>query len=80
MIKNSRKEKYNHLKDNIWGAVLVDMQLISKFDKGIRFLLCFSKIFSKYAFAIELKDKRGIAITNALQEIWDEPNPKPNKI
>ena len=56
------------------------MQLISKFDKGIRFLLCFSNIFSKYAFAIELKDKRGIAITNALQEIWDEPNPKPNKI
>ena len=43
------------------------MQLISKFDKGIRFL-CFINIFSKYAFVIELKDKRGIAITNALQE------------
>ena len=56
------------------------MQLISKFEKGIRFLLCFINIFSKYAFVIELKDKRGIAITNALQEIWDEPNRKPNKI
>ena len=35
--------------DNIWGADLVDMQLISKFDKGIRFLLCIIDIFSKYA-------------------------------
>ena len=26
--------------DNIWGADLADMQLISKFNKGICFLLC----------------------------------------
>ena len=35
--------------DNIWGAVLADMQLISKYKKGIRFLLCIIDIFSKYA-------------------------------
>ena len=35
--------------DNIWGADLADMQLISKFNKAIRFSLCFIDIFSKYA-------------------------------
>ena len=35
---------------NIWGADLADMPLISKFNKGIRFLLCFINVFSKYAW------------------------------
>ena len=35
------KEKYNQLLDNIWGANLANMQLISKFNKGVRFLLCY---------------------------------------
>ena len=37
------------LRDNVWGADLADMQLISKFNKGVRFLLCAIDIFSKYA-------------------------------
>ena len=81
LIENSLKEKYNHiLIDNIWGADLADMQLISKFNKGIRFLLCFIDIFSKYAWVIPLKDKKGITITNAFQKILKESNRKPNKI
>ena len=40
---------YSGFKDNIWGADLADMQLISKFNKGFRFLLCVIDIFSKYA-------------------------------
>ena len=43
--------------DNIWGADLADMQLISKFIKGIRFSLCFIDILSKYTWVIPLKDK-----------------------
>ena len=43
------------------------MQLISKFNKGIRFLLCVINIYSKYAWVIPLKDKRGITITNAFK-------------
>ena len=50
------------------------MQLISKFDKGIHFLLCVIDIFSKYAWVIPLKDKRCITITNAFQKILDESN------
>ena len=56
------------------------MQLLSKFNKGICFLLCVIDIFSKYAWVIHLKDKKATKITNALQKILDESNLKPNKI
>ena len=40
IIKNFKKRKvYSAFKDNIWGAGLADMQLISKFNKGFRYLL-----------------------------------------
>ena len=45
------------------------MQLISKFNKGFRFLLCVIGIFSKYAWVVSLKDKKGISIANAFQKI-----------
>ena len=50
---------------NIWGADLADILLRSKFNKGVSFLLCVIDIFSKNAWVIPLKDKKGIAITNA---------------
>ena len=56
------------------------MQLISKFYKEIRFLLCVSDIYSKYAWAIPLKDKEGVTIVNAFQKILDDSKRKPNKI
>ena len=56
------------------------MQLISKFNKGFRFLLCAIDIFSKYAWVIPSKDKKGVIIANAFQEIMKESNWKPNKI
>ena len=56
------------------------MQLISKFNKGTCFLLCVSDIFCKYTWAIPLKDKKDITITNAFQKILKESNRKPNKI
>ena len=49
------------------------MQLISKFNKGFRFLLCVIDILSKYAWAVPLKDKIGVSIA-------DDSNRKPNKI
>ena len=52
-------------KDNIRGADLADMQLISKFDKGVRFLLCVIDIFGKYAWVVPLKDKKGVRIVAA---------------
>ena len=49
---------YSLFKDNICGVDLADMQLLSKFNKGYRFLLCVIDIFSKYAWVIPLKDKK----------------------
>ena len=41
------------------------MQLLSKFNNGFRFLLCVLDIYSKYAWVIPLKDKKGVSIVNA---------------
>ena len=48
------------------------MQLISKFNKGFRFLLCVNDIFSKCDCVVPLKDKKGISIVNAFQKILKE--------
>ena len=59
IIRKLKKTKvYSGFKDNLWGAGLADMQLISKFNKGFRFLLCVIDIFSNYAWVISLKDKK----------------------
>ena len=59
---------------------MADIQLLSKFNKGFRFLLCVIDIFSKYAWVIPLKDKKGVSIVNTFQKILKESNRKPNKI
>ena len=46
--KFKKRTVYSGLKDNIWGADLADMRLISKLNKGFRLLLCVIDIFSKY--------------------------------
>ena len=81
-VSKFNKRKVNSIFiDNISGAYLADMQLISKFNKGIRFLLCVINIFSKYAWKRHpLKDKKGITITNAFQKFLNESKRKPNKI
>ena len=81
IIRKLKKRKvYSAFKDNIWGADLADMQLLSKCNKGIRFLLCVIDIFSKYAWVVPLKDKKGISIVKAFQIILKQSNRKPNKI
>ena len=51
IIKKFEKRKVHAaFKDNIWGADLADMQLLSKYYKGIRFLLCVVDTFSKYTW------------------------------
>ena len=82
IIRQFKKRKvYSSFKDNIWGADLADMQSISKFNKGFRFLLCAIDVFlNKYAWVVPLKDKKGINIVNAFQRILNNSNKKPNKI
>ena len=70
IIKKFEKRKVHAaFKDNIWDADSADMQLLSRYNKGFRFLLCVADIFSKYAWAVPLKDKKGVSIVTAFQSI-----------
>ena len=73
------KEVHSSCIDNIWGADLINLKLISKLKKGFRFLLSVIDIYSKYAWVIPLKNKKGITVTNVFQRILDESKHKPNK-
>ena len=77
-----KRRVYSTFKDNIWGIDLAHMQLLSKYkyNKRIRFLLCVIDIFSKYAWVVPLKDKKGTSIVKAFQIILKQSNKKPNKI
>ena len=65
VIKKFNKRKvYSQFKDDIWGVDLAEMQSLSKKNKGIKYLLCAIDLYSKYAFAVPLKDKKVISVTN----------------
>ena len=80
VIRKFKKRKvHSAFKDNIWGADLADMQLKSKRNKGVRFLLCVIDIFSKYVWVVPLNDKKGVSIIAAFQSILKQFNRKPKK-
>ena len=80
VIKKIKKIKvYSSFRDNIWGVDLADMQSLSKFNKGIKYLLCTIDLFGKYAWVIPIKDKKGTSIVNAFQKLISKER-KPNKI
>ena len=63
VIKKFNKRKvYSQFKNNIWGVDLADTQLLSKQNNGIKYLLCAIDSFSKYAFVVPLKNKKGIVL------------------
>ena len=75
IIRTFKKKKvYSSFRDNIWGVDLADMQSLSKYSKGIKYLLCPIDLFGKYP----LKDKKGTSIVNAFQKIISEGR-KPNE-
>ena len=78
--KLNKRKVYSQFKENICGVDLADMQSLSRKNKGIKCLLCAIDLFSKYAFVIPLKDKKGISIVSAFNKIIKQSNRKPNKI
>ena len=78
-MKIQDKKVHSPFIDKTWGADLVDMQLISRVNRGV-FLLCVIEMFIRYLWVIPLKDKNGTTITNAFQKILKESKCKPNKI
>ena len=81
IIQKFKKRKlHSSFKDNIWGVDLAYMQLISKRNKGIRYLLCAIDLFGKYVFVVPLKDKKATTIANAFQKILNNSKRNSNKI
>ena len=63
--KFKRRKVYSSFKYDIWCVDLAVMQLISKFNKGIKYLLYIIDLFSRYDWVVPLKDKKGVSIVNA---------------
>ena len=78
--KFTKRKVYSSFRDNVWGVYLSDMQSLSKYSKGIKYLLCAIDLFSKHAWFVPLKNKTGISIFNAFQKMLEISNRKPNKI
>ena len=73
IIRNFKKRRaYLGFKDNIWEADIADMQLISKFNRGFRFLLGVIDMFSIYAWVVALEDTKCASIVDAFQKILDK--------
>ena len=64
--KCKRRKSPSSFRGNIWGVDSADMQSMSKYNKGIKYLLCAIDLFSKYAWVFPLKYKRGVSVVNAL--------------
>ena len=56
------------------------MQLLGKYNKGIKYLLCVIDSFSKYVWVIPLKDKKGVSIANGFEKVLNDSKRKTNKI
>ena len=65
VIRKFLKKVYSSCRDNIWGVDLADIQLLSKYNKGDKYLLCAIDLFSKYAWVVTLEDKKGVSIVDA---------------
>ena len=75
--KFKRRRVYSSFKDNIWAVDLADMQLISKYNRGIRFLLWEIDLFIKYAWIVPERSKKELLL---LMSVSDKLKRKPNKI
>ena len=55
IIRTFKKRKlHSPFINNIWSTDIADMQLVSRFNKGTRLLLCVVDIYSKYSWLIFL--------------------------
>ena len=83
-----KRQVHSSFKGNIWVVDLADKQSLSKYNRGIKYLLCAIDLFSKYAWVVPIKDKKGTSIVNVFKKILSYSNRskakskgrKPNKI
>ena len=72
-ITKFRRERIIPLyKDETWSADLIDKSSLSKYKNNYKFILTVIDIFTKYAWAIPLKSKSGLSITNGFKIVLSE--------
>ena len=72
-ITKFRRERIIPLyKDETWSADLIDKSSLSKYNNNYKFILTVIDIFTKYAWAIPLKNKSGLSITNGFKIVLSE--------
>ena len=64
-------------KDNIWNA---DLIIVSKPDAGYKYILTIMDGYTRYAWTVPLKDKKGETVANAFKDVMKKSNRKPNKL
>ena len=79
ITKFKRQRMIALYKDETWSADLIDKSSLSKFNNNYKFILTVIVIFTKYAWAIPLKNKSGLSITNGFKTILSEGR-KPEKL
>ena len=68
MRKFQKRKVYSSFRDNIWGVDLADMQILSAYNQVNKYSLCAIDLFSKYAWVVPIKDKKGTSIVNAFKK------------
>ena len=79
IIKFRRQRIIPLYKDETWSADLIDKSSLSKYNNNCKFILTVIDICTKYAWAIPLKNKSGLSITNGFKTILSEGQ-KPEKL
>ena len=78
--KFKRRRVYARFRYNIWAADLVEMGSLSSKNRNVKYLLCVTDVFTKYAWVKPSKNKKGKTVLNGFIEIINESNCKPNKL
>ena len=67
-------------KDECWSIDLIDKTSLSRYNKGYKFIFTIIDNYTKYAWAIPLKNKEGKSVTEAFKDIVKKSQRKPDKI
>ena len=78
--KFDRIKRIPHYKDECWSIDLIDRSSLSKYNKNHKFIFTILDNYTKYAWAIPLKDKSGRSTTTALKNLIEKAKRKPDKI
>lgn len=78
--KFKRNVVYSDNIDDSWQMDLTDFRSIKKSNRGYAYILCVVDVFSKYGWAIPLKDKTGESIVQGFKIIFQKTSRRPTRL